>query len=266
MPLSSPTLTLIVLAFALMASLMTWAWFVQRRTKDAGVVDIVWSAGFGVLAALYALGLDGWAPRKWLVAGLVAAWSWRLAIHLAARGRRDGQEDGRYAAMRKEKGDRFQGWIFGFFQLQAISVVLLSLPALLALSNPTPAFGVADIVGAVILVISIAGEAVADRQLARFRTDPANRGRVCQQGLWRYSRHPNYFFEWLHWMVYPVWTLGLPYGAATVLAPLVMLFLMLRVTGIPPTEEQAVRSRGDAYREYQRTTSAFFPWRPRSQP
>lgn len=261
MPLPIPTL--IIAAALLMSGLMTWAWFVQRKTNDAGVVDVLWSAGFGILALFYAVFAAGVPARMWLIALLVAAWSWRLASHLWLRGRRDGREDGRYTQMRREKGASFQGWIFWFFQLQALSVVLLSLPALLAISNSDRELGALDFIASATLLISIAGEMIADRQLERFRSDASNKGKVCKQGLWRYSRHPNYFFEWLHWIAYPIWAWGLPYGLATWIAPALMLFLMLRVTGIPPTEEQAVRSRGDAYREYQRTTNAFFPWRPR---
>jgi steroid 5-alpha reductase family enzyme len=110
---------------------------------------------------------------------------------------------------------------------------------------------------------AITGEALADAQLAAFKRDAANRGRVCEAGLWRYSRHPNYFFEWLIWVAYFVFAVGSPWGWVALIGPASILYLLLRVTGIPMTEEQSLRSRGDAYRRYQRTTSAFIPWLPK---
>ena len=224
---------------------------------------MIWSAGFGALALLYAVGLDA-GPRGWTVALLVTAWSWRLALHLLVdRVLKSTGEDGRYARIRQEKGDAFQRWLLGFFLAQGISVVVLSIAPLVAILDPRAPSGPSFVLGILIFATSILGESIADRQLRRFKADPGSRGKVCRVGLWRYSRHPNYFFEWLHWLAYVAFTIGHPYGWVTWFAPVVMLFLMLKVTGIPPTEEQAVRSRGDAYREYQQTTSAFFPWFPR---
>jgi len=115
----------------------------------------------------------------------------------------------------------------------------------------------------VLWLIAISGEALADAQLAAFKRHAANRGRVCDAGLWRYSRHPNYFFEWLIWMAYAVFAFPSPYGYLALIIPAVMLFFLFKVTGIPATEEQSLRSRGDKYREYQRTTSRFVPWFPK---
>jgi steroid 5-alpha reductase family enzyme len=112
-------------------------------------------------------------------------------------------------------------------------------------------------------LVAIIGETVADRQLAAFRANPDNRGRTCRSGLWAYSRHPNYFFEWLNWCAYALMALPAPYGWAGLASPVIMLFLILKVTGVPPSEEQALASRGDDYRDYQRTTSVFIPWFPK---
>ena len=112
--------------------------------------------------------------------------------------------------------------------------------------------------------MALAGEALADRPLEWFKKDPKNRGRVCQVGLWRYSRHPNYFFEWLAWMAFALFALPSPLGFLSLACPALMLWFLLKVTGIPATEAQALRSKGEAYREYQQSTSAFFPWRPKS--
>ena len=244
--------------------LMALAWLRQRRTGNAGIVDLIWTASLGGLGVAYAVLLEGWAPRRALVGALVGLWSVRLTVHLWQRVMGE-PEDGRYAAMRREWPD-FERWIFWFFQAQAVLSVLLSLVFLVLCAADEPGWRPQDLVAVALFVLSIVGEGVADRQLAAWRADPANRGKTCREGLWAWSRHPNYFFEWLHWIAYPVIGLGLPYGWTLWSAPLLMLFLVIKVTGIPPTEAQALRSRGDDYRAYQRTTNAFFPGPPRPDP
>ena len=157
-------------------------------------------------------------------------------------------------------GARHQLLLFGFFQLQASWSVLFALPMLLAMGNPLPFPQLADGIGLVAFVTSVLGETVTDRQLQRFRANPQNSGHVCTEGLWRYLRHPNYFFEWCHWWSYVAFAWGTPLFWISLLGPIGMLFFLLKVTGIPPTEERALASRGDAYREYQQKTSVFFPW------
>jgi steroid 5-alpha reductase family enzyme len=142
-------------------------------------------------------------------------------------------------------------------------LVILSVPFLIPSLNGRPELHPLEVAGALLWFIALCGETLADAQLAAFKRNPANRGAVCDRGLWRYSRHPNYFFEWLVWVAFFVFACGSPWGWISVLCPAVMLHLLLRVTGIPLTEQQALRSRGDAYRRYQQTTSAFFPWFPR---
>ena len=164
--------------------------------------------------------------------------------------------------LRAEWGNAAQRNLFWFFQIQAGWTILFALPMLVAASNPA-APGWADALGVVIWIVAVAGEAVADRQLLRFRRRPESRGLVCQEGLWRYSRHPNYFFEWVHWWAYVAFSVGYAWGWLSLLGPVVMLAFLLRVTGIPMTEARAVASRGDAYRTYQRTTNRFFPGPPR---
>lgn len=155
--------------------------------------------------------------------------------------------------------------MFGYFQLQAVAVCLFSYPPLLVMQNPRPAFSLWELLGVILWAVAVTGEAIADRQLATFRRQPWNKDRVCRTGLWRYSRHPNYFFEWLHWWSYVVMALALPAGNgwATLIGPLIMGWALVKVTAIPLAESQALASRGDEYRLYQETTSAFFPWPPR---
>jgi steroid 5-alpha reductase family enzyme len=250
------------LALGMMAAL--WAW--HFRVKDAGIVDPGWSLGIGLVSLLYALLGTGWPPRRAAVAAMALGWSARLTIHLARRLLGE-PEEGRYRALRAEwsaKGANVSRRFLFFFLFQGLLDVFLSLPMLLAVLNPEPRFSAWEIAGAALWLVSIAGESLADAQLTAFKRDPANRGRTCDAGLWRYSRHPNYFFEWLVWVAWLVFALGSPWGISAALGPALMLFFLLRVTGIPATEEQALRTRGENYRRYQRTTSAFVPWFPKT--
>lgn len=256
--LTAPLLGTLVTSVAMLA-----AWMLQRRTRNAGIVDVLWTASLGALAITYAVVEDGWWPRRLLVAGIAGLWSLRLTWHLARRVSSE-PEDGRYAELRESLGAAFDRWMFWFFQAQALLAGLLSLAFRVPMLADRPGWRVFDLLAVGIFVVSLAGESLADRQLAAWRADPRNRGVTCRAGLWRYSRHPNYFFEWLHWLVYPVLAIGLPYGLGLWFAPALMLFLVLRVTGIPPTERQSLRSRGEDYRAYQRTTNAFFPGPPRA--
>jgi steroid 5-alpha reductase family enzyme len=237
---------------------MALVWGLARRSRNAGLVDFVWAACLGLLALSYAVFTTGWLPRRVLVATLAGLWSARLALHLYKRVFGEA-EDGRYAILRERWAGNFEPWIFWFFQAQAVLCVLLSLAFLLLCNAAESGWRIQDALGLVLWAVSIVGESLADRQLRVWRADPANRGRTCRTGLWAFSRHPNYFFEWLHWLVYPVLGMGLAWGWTLWLIPGLMLLLILKVTGIPPTEEQSLRSRGDDYRAYQRSTNAFFP-------
>ena len=260
-----PLPNLIPLGALVVAAMMAALWLVQRRTRDAGIVDVGWAAGLGVLALLYAALVDGDPGRRALVAVLAATWSFRLAGYLLVDRIVGKPEDGRYQTLRARWGARAQARFFVFFQVQALVDVILSLTFLVAMRKGAAPLDALDVAGVAVWVLAVAGESVADRQLARFRADPANRGRTCRAGLWRLSRHPNYFFEWLHWWAYVVLALGAPFWWLTLVAPALMLYFLLKVTGIPATEAQALASRGDDYRDYQRTTSAFVPWFPKRQ-
>ncbi len=243
--------------------LMSLVWLVQYRAQNAGLVDVAWSFSLGMLAVWYAC--VGEAPLwlRVLLAIATGLWSLRLGIHLWLRvvGK---PEDGRYRRMREHWGDKQQPYMFGFFQAQALVASVLSVPFLVIAFRPdAPAPGWI-IAGMAIWVIAVAGEALADYQLTRFNAGPHNRGKTCQQGLWHYSRHPNYFFEGLHWFTYVCLAIGAPYGWAAWLGPVLMLWLLVKVTGIRYTEQQALSgTRRASYLQYQRTTSAFVPWFPR---
>ena len=170
-------------------------------------------------------------------------------------------EDGRYQALRATWNGSPAKFFF-FFQMQALIVVLFSIPFYAAASRYAGALCGWSIAAIVVWLISVFGEYVADRQLATFRADPNNKGKTCRAGLWAYSRHPNYFFEWLHWFTYVLLAINSEYFWYSLVGPIVMLAFLYRVSGIPWTEAQALRSRGDDYRRYQEEVSAFVPWFP----
>ena len=248
-------------ACAFAVALMLVIWWLALRVNNLGIVDIAWSYAFAPVAIFYAAMTTGDPTRRGLLAGMATLWSLRLGTHLFIRvGGHHPHEDVRYAKMRERWGKHLKSQVLIFFQLQAVLIVLLSIPFLVICRNDRPGISGIEWLGLAIWFLAIAGEAVADAQLKRFRARPENQGRVCQAGLWNYSRHPNYFFEWLVWVGIFVFALGSPLGCATIFAPALMLFFLLRVTGIPLTEELSLKSKGAAYREYQRTTSAFVPW------
>lgn len=258
MPDLSDILPAAVSGLALVALLMALLWVVHLVIGNAAVVDVGWSVSVLLLAAWYAWLFEGGA-RAWLLAGLAAVWGGRLAWHLLTARVIGRQEDGRYAELRRRWQARLAAKFFVFFQAQALLALVLSVPFFVTARHG----GAPDVLqwGAALLwLVAMTGEVTADHQLERFKRDPANRGLVCDTGLWRYSRHPNYFFEWLIWIAYALYATTSPDGWLAWIAPSLMLFLLFRVTGIPETEAQAVRSRGDAYRRYQQTTSVFVPW------
>jgi len=244
-----------------MAVVMVLLWFVQRRTANAGIVDVGWSLGVGVVAVACTVAGSGDPMRRLLAGVLVGGWSLRLGLYILRRVLAE-EEDGRYRRLRQQWGAGFQRRAFVFFQLQALFAVAFAVPVAVVASNARPVSAAEAMVAVGLWLVAIGGEALADRQLAAFRGQPANRGRTCRQGLWRYSRHPNYFFEWLHWWTYVLLAAGAPLWWLSLLGPLAMLVFLLAVTGVPATEAQAAASRPD-YRDYQRTTSAFIPWPPK---
>jgi steroid 5-alpha reductase family enzyme len=244
--------------FAVLMMSLGWLW--QRARANAGIIDVLWAGGLAVSAVFFALSGDGAAWPRVILAALGGLWGARLATHLWTRVRGE-PEDGRYRNLRVHWGGS-QFKFFLFFQFQASLMVLFSLPFLAVGRNPHE-FGSWMLIGIMIWLVSVIGESIADRQLARFRANQANHGRTCRDGLWRYSRHPNYFFEWLHWFAYVWLALGSPVAWLAWAGPAVMYVFVRWISGIPYVETQALRSRGDDYRAYQRSTSMLIPWYPK---
>lgn len=244
----------------LAAVMMCFGWQWQRRRDNAGIVDVLWAGGLAGSAVLLSLLGGGSAGPRAMLALCGGLWGARLALHLWRRLRSE-PEDGRYRRLRELWHGGQAKW-FGLFQFQAGLVALFSVPFASVAANPvTRPLWLS--IAAAIWILSVLGETAADRQLARFRADPANRGRTCRTGLWRYSRHPNYFFEWLHWFTYVALAVGSPLVWYSLSGPAIMLVFLRWVSGIPYTEAQALRTRGDDYRDYQARTSSLFPWPPR---
>ena len=253
-------------AWALAAALQAILWAVQQRTKNAGIVDVGWALSFALVIALFAwratAPITAWGP----LAAIVAAWSLRLGGYLIARGAARSPEEGRYVDLRQRWAPRASSRFFVFFQAQAALTGILSTAFVVPFVATPWDTGWLRAIGAVLSTAGIAGEALADAQLARWKRDPAHRGQVCDAGLWAYSRHPNYFFEWCVWLGHAVYGLAFwPAGLIALGGQALILASIWKVTGIPATEAQALRSKGDAYRAYQQTTSAFFPL-PRRKP
>jgi steroid 5-alpha reductase family enzyme len=246
-----------------MLALFLGAWAVLLSTDNAGWVDVAWGFGMGALAVLFAILGPGYPLRRALVGVLGGLWGARLGLHLALRAA-GAPEDARYTGLKQRWGGNIRLKFLGFFLFQGLMDLALAWPFLVACLDPRPRLQGVAWAGAAVWAASLAGEALADVQLRRFKARAHDRGRVCDAGLWGWSRHPNYFFQWLAWVGCCLLALPSPMGWTTVASPLLILFLLLRVTGIPATEAQAVASRGDAYRQYQRKTSAFIPWKPRS--
>ena len=254
--------TLVVVA------IMLGLWLLGIRNHNFSYVDIGWSVNFAVLAVLYALLAPGYLPRRALIAAMFTAHGLRLGWHLAKRIIGE-PEEGRYQQLRQDWGKNGNSArslnlkFLAFFEFQALLNAFLTLPLLLACFNPAPQFHTLEIAGAALFVIGIIGESTADAQLAAFKRNGANKGGVCDVGLWRYSRHPNYFFEWLIWIAYAVFTVASPHGWIALAMPALMLHFLINVTGLKATEEQALRTKGERYRLYQARTSGFVPWFPK---
>lgn len=253
-------LQLVLVGTACVAALMLVLWLIHLRTGNAAIVDAGWAGGLALLGILYAVLGGGYWLRSALIGAMAAVWGMRLGIYLLVTRIIGHPEEGRYQELRRQWKTSIPFKFLLFFEFQALLCVVLSIPFLAASRNPRPAITAVEWAAVVLWAAAMAGEAIADAQLHRFKSDPSHKGQTCQAGLWAYSRHPNYFFEWLIWVSFALFALASPGGFWGWISPALIVYFVLRVTGIPATETQAVRTRGEEYRRYQRTTSAFVPW------
>ena len=263
---------LILCAGAAMSAIMAAAWATQRLTGKSSWADAFWTFGVGLCGVWFALApfwLRGElpSPRAFLVAALVALWAARLCAHITRR-TIAGPDDPRYAKLKQEWGAAEPVKMFWFLQTQAFFGVVLALTVFAAAANPRPGLDRRDAIGATVLIAAVIGEAISDETLHSFARARENRGCICDIGLWRWSRHPNYFFEWLGWLSYAIIAIdlsgGYPWGFAALIGPAAIYWLLVHVSGIPPLEEHMVRTRGAAFIDYRNRTSAFFPWPPKA--
>ncbi len=256
-------LQLVLTGYLAMAAAMATFWALHLRMRNASLADVGWCMGLITVVSWYATQAAGEIERKVLVVGLVVIYAGRLGLHILLDRVLGKTEDARYRRLRDQWGASAGWFMFGYFQLQALAVAAFSLPFLVVIQNPRPPFALSELLGWILWIVAVSGEALADWELARFRAQAWNRDRVCRDGLWFYSRHPNYFFEWLHWWSYVVMAIGAPGWPLTLIGPVAMGWALVKITGIPPAEAQALASRGEDYRRYQQTTSRFIPWPPK---
>ena len=226
------------------------------------LVDLIWTIGLGFGAIAYALYNNLSDTRAWLVLLVSLLWSMRLSYYLLKDRILSGREDPRYLNLATYWGKNARRNFLGLFLIQIPFVALFLIPITTAMQNPATMHWL-DIVAVGIAIVALAGEGLADRQLALFRADPDNKNKVLNDGLWRYTRHPNYFFEWLHWWAYAVFSVGSPNWWLSLTGPAAMYIFLRYLTGIPHAERSSLQRRGEAYRKYQYSTSPFFPWIPR---
>lgn len=242
---------------------MSIFWILYLYWKNVSLVDIGWGVSFISVAFVnLILGREGgYLPRKILIFLLILAWAGRLAFYLTKRF--DVQKnDPRYTKLLENAPF---SWcpplqILIHYALQGLIVAVLSIPFIFINQNTAPYFSAWEVYGVIVWVIGFWGESSSDKQLHLFKTDPSNQGQVCDWGLWKYSRHPNYFFESVIWVGYAMISFAAPWGWLGVLSPLLITYLLLRVSGIPLNEQQAIETKGESYKKYQKETSPFIPW------
>jgi steroid 5-alpha reductase family enzyme len=258
----APPGTVTAYAAIVVAALMLGLWLVSIPLRDASIVDPAWGPAFVLVALVAALAGDGCLGRRWLLLAMTAVWGLRLGAHLLLRKLRDPGEDRRYAAIRKRRGQSFVLWsLVAIFGLQGLLVLIVSLPIQVA-ADRGGALTAAVIPGVALFCVGLAFEAVGDEQLRRFKARPENKGQVMDQGLWRYTRHPNYFGDFCVW--WGLWLVALTAGGTwwTAVGPVVMSVLLIRVSGAALLEKD-IGERRPGYAEYAKRTSGFFPWSPR---
>ena len=263
-------LTVLAAIAVALSAIMTLAWLIQQRTGNSGWVDAVWTFGLGlvgVASALAPIAQSGVQPRQMIAAAFAAIWAARLGVHIASRSAKIA-DDPRYADLIKGWGADARRQMFILLQKQALVSIPLAFTIFVAAHNPAPGLTIYDGLAILVMAVAILGEGLADWQLQTFKANADNKGGINDVGLWRWSRHPNYFFETFGWLAYPLLAIDLsgnyPWGWLALAGPACMYWLLVYVSGIPPLEQHMLRTRGDKFRAYQSRTNAFFPAPPRA--
>jgi steroid 5-alpha reductase family enzyme len=241
----------------------TVLYVVALRIQVMALVDVVWSFGIGLGALFYLCQLDSLSLRSWVVVVVLLLWSLRLSLYLLVNRVLVAKEDPRYVHLASYWGRYAKRNFYLLFLGQILLVALFLLPVTIAIGDGSEQWRWWDGLAIAVATLSLTCESLADRQLARFRRQPVNQGQVCRSGLWYYSRHPNYFFEWLYWWAFVLFAWGQVGAAVSLVGPVAMYLFLNYITGIPHAERSSLKSRGEAYRRYQQTTNTFFPWIPR---
>ncbi len=257
------TLSVMSITLAATAALMLGVWLLSLVKKDASIVDTFWGLGFVLIAAVCCAIGEGYETRRILITALTGVWGLRLAAHIFFRNKDKG-EDFRYKAMRARHGKRFPVVsLYSVFAVQGLLMWVISLPLQIGETSRLPArLTWLDWAGATIWLIGFGFESIGDLQLARFKANPKNKGKVMERGLWRYTRHPNYFGDALLWWGFFVIAVSTPSGVWTLISPLIMTALLMKVSGVALLEKTLMKTK-PAYRDYVARTNAFFPWVPR---
>jgi len=256
---------LLILVAISLSAIMTLAWVIERKPGKSGWIDAIWSFSVGIGSLLAVVLANATLQRRWAILIIILIWSIRLGWHIVQRSLSHG-EDPRYAKLIKEWGTNASSRLFWFLQIQALAAFVLVLSVYLAATSRPDFPYFWDVIAIAIISIALLGEALADAQLTRFRKTPEAKTEICETGLWAYSRHPNYFFEWLFWCAWPMLAITTsPWSWLSFLAPIQMYWLLVHVSGIPPLEEHMLKSRGEKFRSLQKRVNAFFPG-PRKSP
>jgi steroid 5-alpha reductase family enzyme len=265
LPLISSPYEISVFGLLICVCMMIATWIWAQSKSFLSVVDAVWAFGIGGISALYCFLFGKLFLEKIVAVGFAVVWSIRLGSHLTRRlGRHFPQEDRRYDELRSRWKGSMASKSFVFFLFQALTQCFFAFPFASLAASTEGLVSSYFWLGACVAAIGLAGESFADAQLKNFVAKPGNQGLVCNHRLWHYSRHPNYFFEWIVWCGFGVMGAAAPSGWFSIACPCVMLILLLFVTGVPPAEASSLKSKGQLYRNYQDTTSKFVPWFPKS--
>jgi steroid 5-alpha reductase family enzyme len=253
----------IMLALTFVPQVLAITWSISAWKNYYSIIDGLWPVLVALLAAGYALMVPGYGFRKVILVIMVGLWAGRLSTHLFLRLKEYyPKEDPRYERLKTLWGKSTERNFFIFFQLQGLASVLLAIPFWIYIMHPSLTMHWTEYLGILLFFVALAGETIADEQLRRFKSDSKNKGRTLQSGLWKFSRHPNYFFEWLVWVAFATMAISAPRSGIAIFAPAVMLLALLRWTGVPANEKRAESSRED-YEHYKSKTNVFFPWFPK---